>query len=813
MTTDNVVAQRAISIALLESLPCYAMRVPPNQKDPGIYAWDPATRTEETSRQEIHRLKNGDDNIGVHLFGHVVDVDIDTDDPLTVAALDYFLPHTAHIWGRKSRPKTHRLYQLSTDMTQGFDPADYRFLMKIKDVDELKIEVRGGERRSGRYTLMPGSIHPSGEVYEWENMFAAKTTPSLVDLRVLMRKLRYACVASLIARYWTEGQRNDMCQALAGFLWRAAQHSLATGSTEEVPFEYEDAVDILEGIMHISGDDEADERMRKKTLEKTWEKADEGHPVTGAKRLEELTGRKDLVSHLYLLLVNSAEMQKLDEFMSRFAKIVNTSDIVELDLAGLKDVQWMMSVADFGHSYKNQKIQFGDGTKASLPNMLLNSPQAIEVHGLGFNPEKENLYYRDVGSRSFRMVNTWRGCDIDPADDVEDKDVEVFTNYIWEIVANQNQEAYDWVMAWIADIFQHPGTKAGTALVLVGKTGAGKSVLGDRFIRKIIGTNHSMQVNNVESLTGKFNADTSGSLFIQCDEAMNSNRRADAQRLKSAITDPTKRLEKKGFDAYQVEDFARFLFTSNELLTAVAIIDGMDDRRYTVLEVNPMYGYSSQKKSRKEKSEYWDSVYEWTNDKQNLAKVYRYLLNYKYDRKLVRTPLDTEAKTNMAHQSQQGVDDWLMTLATMGHPFENLRDWGRGSCFVKIGQKWEESLNFWPEIVTMSALVESYNMHRRSKMVRNGSPDYNPQQLKIELSNRGLMSPGTKSNRTIKVSQHKTIEDETVVKRVSLRCVDMFTRETLLKYLDEKVGLVLGEDGELIDLSGGGFGEEDEVKY
>ena len=449
----DVVGHRAVSIALLESLPCYAMRVPPKQKDPGIYAWDPATRDEETSRQEIHRLKTGDDNIGVHLFGHVVDVDIDTDDSLTVAALDYFLPHTAHVWGRASRPRTHRLYQLSTDMTEGFNPSDYRFLMKIKEVEELKVEVRGGEVRSGRYTLMPGSIHPSGEAYEWENLFKAKSTPSLVDLRVLMRKLRFACVASLIARYWTEGQRNDMCQALSGFLWKASQHSVATGSSDEVPFEYEDAVHIMEGVMEIADDDAADERMRKKTLEKTWQKADEGHPVTGAKRLQELTGRDDLVSYLYLLLVNSAEMQRLDEFLGRFAKVMNTSDIIELELAGLKDVQWMMSAADFKHSYGNHKIQFGDGGSGSLPHLLLSSPQALEVHGLGFNPEKSDLYYREVGRKEFRMVNTWRGCDVEPADAVTEEEVKVFTNYIRDIVANGDEAAYEWTMAWIADIF------------------------------------------------------------------------------------------------------------------------------------------------------------------------------------------------------------------------------------------------------------------------------------------------------------------------------------------------------------------------
>lgn len=805
----DALAHRAISIELLDTLPCYAVRVPPGQKDPGVYRWDPAERTEEKSRQEIHRLKEGDDNIGIHLFGHVVDVDIDTDDPVTMAALDYFLPYTAHVWGRASRPRTHRLYQIASDLTGGFDPTQHRFLKAIVEHDALKVEIRGGEQRSGRYTLMPGSVHPSGESYEWDNVFKAKTAPVLVDLRQLVRKLRYACVASLIGRHWTEGRRNDMSQALSGFLHKVAQHSLNVTEDED-PFDYQDAEELFEGIMEIADDDEEDRHMRLSTLKKTWQKADEGHPVTGATRLQELTGEDNLVPLLYLLLVNSAEMQRLDEFMDRFAKIINTSDIVQLDIAGTKEVQWLMSVADFRHTYNSHRIQFGDGKLIPLPSLMLSNPQAIEVHGIGFNPEKENLYYRRSGQNSFRMVNMWRGCDVPAAETVARDEVAPFLDYIKRIVASENDEAYEWVMAWLADIFQNPASKCGTSLALVGRTGAGKSILGDAFIRPILGMNHAMQVNSIESLTGKFNADTSGMLFIQCDEAMNSNRRQDAQKLKSSITDPTKRLEKKGHDAFQVEDFARYYFTSNEITTALAIVDGKDDRRYTVLESNPEWSYGSNQHTAKEKAAYWSNLTEWAENRDNLAKVHRYLLEHTYDRKVVRVPLTTKTKMDMAHQSQQGIDDWLMHVATMGHPLEELRDWGTGQAFIKgANGKWEASLDKWPELITMAALVESYNIHRRGKLVRHGAPDFNPQKMKNELVRRGLVEDGAASNRNIKVNQTKTIGDEVITKRVSLRCTIMFDRVTLNKYLEQRLGFVVQDPAEDIDLSGGSYSEEE----
>jgi len=191
-TDDIVDFQRQVSIAFLKSTVGYAVRTPRGQKDPGAIKWDPKLNSRDKSNETIQALERTTDNLGVHLFGPLVDVDIDSDNPMLLDALDYFLPHTAHVWGRKSRPRTHRLYELS-GVTM-FDPTVWPFLAKVQAIKDIAVEVRGGELKSARYSLLPGSIHPSGEHYQWEDAKAARNTSVVhVSESKLMQAVRFAC--------------------------------------------------------------------------------------------------------------------------------------------------------------------------------------------------------------------------------------------------------------------------------------------------------------------------------------------------------------------------------------------------------------------------------------------------------------------------------------------------------------------------------------------------------------------------------------------------------------------------------------------
>lgn len=100
-------------------------------------------------------------NIGVLLgepSGWIVDVDLDH--PRAVELADSFLPHTGLMWGRKSKPRSHRLYRLTA-------PAETR---------KWRLPIGGNEpqmivefRSTGCQSIAPGSIHPSGEHVRWDD--------------------------------------------------------------------------------------------------------------------------------------------------------------------------------------------------------------------------------------------------------------------------------------------------------------------------------------------------------------------------------------------------------------------------------------------------------------------------------------------------------------------------------------------------------------------------------------------------------------------------------------------------------------------
>ena len=98
---------------------------------------------------------NANCNIGVVLgdpSAGIVDVDIDRVEALPLA--DFFLPQTDMAFGRKSKPKSHRIYKC---------PEPGR-TVQWKDDNGTLVELRA----NGGQTMFPPSVHPSGEHVEFD---------------------------------------------------------------------------------------------------------------------------------------------------------------------------------------------------------------------------------------------------------------------------------------------------------------------------------------------------------------------------------------------------------------------------------------------------------------------------------------------------------------------------------------------------------------------------------------------------------------------------------------------------------------------
>lgn len=778
----EVQQHRDLSLDLIAALPSYAVKTPRGQKDPGHFKWDPRNATEEKSKQNIFELQKSDDNLGIHLFGEVVDVDIDSDNPFLLYACDFFLPFTPHVWGRASRPRTHRLYQISSLGGQ-FEPGLYRFLQSLEKIEPAKLELRGGRKENARYSLMPGSLHPSNEHYMWDDLQGASTSPVIVPEESLVKAVRLACTAAVIAPHWIEGARNHLCMALSGFLYKAVVFSEELGVDSLFNFTKDDAEHLIRGICSITDDDEADLNARLKTLEKTWEKAGTGTPLRGATSIAEVTGDEEIVRHLYTLLTDARGLVEFEEFAKNFALWMGEGKVISLDLLKKQGTSPIMGTQAFHDSFGHLKMERPGGEgQVPMTRLFMSSKHILRVNGFKFRPGEDDII-DDEGN----WLNRWQGFAIPPAKEpVDDAEIQIFLDYLRHIVANDDPLSFEWILAWIADIFKNPQQKCGTALVLVGAPGAGKSFLGHKIIQGIIGGVHSATVNSISSLVGTFNSDSAFKLFVQCDEALNSRQREVANRMKAMVTDRVRRVEPKNVNAFYVEDETRYLLTSNEEDDSVAIVDGEADRRYSVYEVSRKYAFINREISEADKDEYWKEIHKWAENEENLAKLHRYFKDHEYDPGLIRKPLATEARTRTQQSSMRGFDDWLFSIVIMSNPFDDIDKAQLNWSWRGEGKDIEPSLEEWPSFISISALKRSYDIYRRKKGAV-GTPEYNEQQLIHQLRDRRLIRQKPKTTRR-QVVETEYVDGDIVEKSRRIRLYEFPSKRTVEHFLRIRYG-------------------------
>jgi Bifunctional DNA primase/polymerase, N-terminal len=158
-------------------------------------------------------------NIGVVLgptSRKLTDVDEDANEAICIGP--YILPRTRARFGRASKRESHRLYYTELSAIAG-RPAVIAFddPRKPKQQGRL-IELRiGGD--SGAQSVLPGSVHKSGESIAWEE----DGEPAIVNGDDLLRRVRIVAAYSLLARYWpAEGSgHHDTARVVGGFLARA----------------------------------------------------------------------------------------------------------------------------------------------------------------------------------------------------------------------------------------------------------------------------------------------------------------------------------------------------------------------------------------------------------------------------------------------------------------------------------------------------------------------------------------------------------------------------------------------------------------
>lgn len=215
----------------------------------------------QVTEENVNQYFNGENNIGLRTGDGLVDVDLD--DPMAVRLADKMMAFTGAVFGRKSNPNSHRLYWC-LDMDTNIDTFSFN--------GKMIIELRGADHQ----TVVPPSIHPSGEAIEWVTPGFEPTEPPHGYEGL---KAEAGCLAAtvLLIDCWPgQGTRNEVAGAVAGVMLKAGR-------------DVDEVAKFLELVAQMAGDDEWSSRGKNaRSIAKKIDNKDKKIP--GAPKLRKLIG-------------------------------------------------------------------------------------------------------------------------------------------------------------------------------------------------------------------------------------------------------------------------------------------------------------------------------------------------------------------------------------------------------------------------------------------------------------------------------------------------------------------------------------------
>ncbi|WP_346221058.1 primase-helicase family protein [Fulvimarina sp. MAC3] len=225
----------------------------------------------------------------------------------------------------------------------------------------------------------------------------------------------------------------------------------------------------------------------------------------------------------------------------------------------------------------------------------------------------------------------------------------------------------------MAQIMQEPRNKPGTAVVLRGGMGVGKTIVG-QVVGSLLGR-HYVYADDPRYLVGNFNIHMATCLFLQADEAVWAGDKHAEGRLKGLVTSTSQMIEAKGVDPVKLDNHLRLLMTSNSDWVVPA---GKDERRFAIFEVAPHCA---------QRHEYFGELLDEIENGGRERLLYE-LLQVDLSAVNLRDIPKTEALFEQKVHSLDPIEAWLFERLQAGTP--------------------TRKHELWPEFVKTSDLVDDY---------------------------------------------------------------------------------------------------------
>lgn len=140
-------------------------------------------------------------------------------------------------------------------------------------------------------------------------------------------------------------------------------------------------------------------------------------------------------------------------------------------------------------------------------------------------------------------------------------------------------EHYEYGMDYLQLLYLNPTQTLPILLLVSEERNTGKTTFLN-LLKEMFGSNMAFVTN--ETLRSPFNGERASQLIVACDETF-LNRREDSEKLKNLSTAKTTYIEYKGRDRYEIDNFAKIILCSNNIVDPVYI--DAREVRYWVREV------------------------------------------------------------------------------------------------------------------------------------------------------------------------------------------------------------------------------------
>ena len=240
--------------------------------------------------------------------------------------------------------------------------------------------------------------------------------------------------------------------------------------------------------------------------------------------------------------------------------------------------------------------------------------------------------------------NLFRGFAVEP----KAGDCSRFLAHVKDNIANGDEKTFLWIVGWLAQILQQPTKKMGTALVLRGKQGAGKTKIGE-VLGSLIG-DHFRKVTTARYVVGNFNAHMAALLVLHADEAFWAGDKASVGALKDLVSGHEHPIEHKGVDPVWFKNYIRLFVSGNEDWSVPA---GFGERRWAIFDVGDAH---------KEDHPYFAAI-DAEMDAGGREALLHFLLNFDLSQVNLRTiPITTALLDQQIETMSTEESWWLQTL-------------------------------------------------------------------------------------------------------------------------------------------------------